>query len=367
MLPSQETARTTRVLFTSDTHLGIDRPSRPRVERRRRGEDFFANFERVIAPVFSGQADIFVHGGDVFFRSRIPAWLAHLVFQRLADIADTGTAVIIVPGNHERSAMPRGLFLTHPGIHVFDVPRTFVVERHGVRTALSGFPYTAAIRTQFGSLLAATQFNEPPADIRLLCFHQLVEGARVGPSNYTFRAGADILPGASIPHGFAAVLSGHIHRFQVLECDLRGQRLQAPVFYSGSIERTSFAERDEPKGFLQLDISPGPLPWGRVDRWEFCHLPARPMIDLQIEFDGVSTPFELERTLRERLLSLPPDSVVRIRLLSDPPPDLLGVLRAESIRSLCPAGMNLDVSWPASRVQQQRTLSYPGLPVRAVR
>jgi hypothetical protein len=38
-----------RVLFVSDTHLGIDMPTRPRVTRRRRGEDFFRNFERALA------------------------------------------------------------------------------------------------------------------------------------------------------------------------------------------------------------------------------------------------------------------------------------------------------------------------------
>ena len=37
-----------RVLFVSDTHLGFDLPRRPRVTRRRRGPDFFANFEKAI-------------------------------------------------------------------------------------------------------------------------------------------------------------------------------------------------------------------------------------------------------------------------------------------------------------------------------
>jgi DNA repair exonuclease SbcCD nuclease subunit len=50
-----------------------------------------------------------------------------------------------------------------------------------------------------------------------------------------------------IPQGFAAVLSGHIHRFQVLHKDLRERPLAAPVFYPGAIERTSFAEKDEKK------------------------------------------------------------------------------------------------------------------------
>ena len=43
-------SRGTTHLFVSDTHLGFDLPRRPRVERRRRGPDFFENFERALEP-----------------------------------------------------------------------------------------------------------------------------------------------------------------------------------------------------------------------------------------------------------------------------------------------------------------------------
>src|SRR5512140_3152791 len=145
-----------RVLFLSDTHLGIDLPSRSRVVRPRRGDDFFESFARALAPATKGETDVVVHGGDLFYRSRIPAWLADRVFSRLADLADAGVEIFWVPGNHERSGVPRSLFLTHPGIRVFDRPRTFVVERDGVRVALAGFPYAPRIREDFPSLLAAT-------------------------------------------------------------------------------------------------------------------------------------------------------------------------------------------------------------------
>ena len=39
-----------RVLLVADTHIGFDDPLRPRVQRRRRGPDFLANFERALAP-----------------------------------------------------------------------------------------------------------------------------------------------------------------------------------------------------------------------------------------------------------------------------------------------------------------------------
>lgn len=331
-----------RILFVSDTHLGIDLPSRPRVERRRRGDDFFGSFVEAIGPASRGETDLVVHGGDLFYRSRIPAWLAERVFSRLADLADAGVDVFWVPGNHERSGVPRSLFLAHPRIRVFDRPRTYVVRREGLDIGLSGFPYTPRIREEFSSLLEATGHQAAGADVRLLCIHQAVEGATVGPIGYVFRDGDDVVRGRDVPGGFAAVLSGHIHRPQVLTRDLAGRSLATPVLYAGSTERTSFAERNDEKGTVLLEVA-------RADSgkaattWEFRKLPARPMVDLEIDPGPGGT--DLETRLRQSLARLDPRSVVRIRLSRDPPSGALPLLRAEALRAAAPTGMTVTVAW----------------------
>ncbi len=331
-----------RVLFLSDSHLGLDLPARPRVERRRRGDDLFESFERALEPATRGEAGVVVHGGDLFYRSRIPAWLAEKVFARLGALADGGVDVFWVPGNHERSAVPRGLLLTHPGVRVFDRPRTFVVRRDGLALALSGFPFSPRVRTELPALLAATGHAEVQADVRLLCIHQAVEGATVGPVDYVFRAGDEVVRGRDVPPGFGAVLSGHIHRAQVLTRDLAGRPLAAPVLFAGSTDRTSFAERFEAKGTLLLEVSPGGGPGGTV-RWEFRELPVRPMavVDVDPSAEG------LESRLREAVAGLDPRSLVRLRLTREPAPDALPLLRAEALRALAAPRMDLSVGWPA--------------------
>ncbi|MGZ6144044.1 MAG: metallophosphoesterase, partial [Myxococcales bacterium] len=64
-----------RLLLLADTHLGFDEPTHARVERRRRGSDFLANFERALEPARRGEVDAVIHGGDLFYRSRVPAAL----------------------------------------------------------------------------------------------------------------------------------------------------------------------------------------------------------------------------------------------------------------------------------------------------
>ncbi|MFC2025933.1 hypothetical protein ACFLUC_01930 [Chloroflexota bacterium] len=52
-----------RILLVADTHLGFDMPFRPRVQKQRRGPDFFANFESALKPALCEQVDLAVHGG----------------------------------------------------------------------------------------------------------------------------------------------------------------------------------------------------------------------------------------------------------------------------------------------------------------
>ena len=90
----------------------------------------------------------------------------------------------------------------------------------------------------------------------------------------------------------------------------------APVLHPGSVERTSFAEREETKGYLLVDLAPG-----REASWRFVPLAARPMYVLSAEEMG-------------RLGSLPPDAVVRVA----------GRITSAQLRSLAPPTMNVSVS-----------------------
>ncbi len=75
--------RPLRFLFLSDTHLGFDDPLRPRSRNPHRGPDFFANYHRVLDIARSERTDAVIHGGDVFYRSRVPDSLVDRVMAPL--------------------------------------------------------------------------------------------------------------------------------------------------------------------------------------------------------------------------------------------------------------------------------------------
>ncbi len=336
-----------KVLLLADTHLGFDLPSRPRVEKRRRGPDFFANTRLALEPALPGHVDLVVHGGDLLYRSKVPAGLVAQALEPLLEVADNGVPVVLVPGNHERSALPYPMLASHRNLYVLDRPRTVELEIDGARVAIGGFPCERDnIRDRFSALVAECGVLSARADLQILCLHQTVEGSRV--KGYTFRSGTDIIRGCDIPTGVAAVLCGHIHRSQILTRDLEGHRLAAPVLYPGSVERTSLAERDESKGYLILEFETNSKSGGRLERAEFRDLPARPMFAVSVDATDLE-PEALEECIRDELGRLPADAVVQLRIDGGLTPGAEVVIRAVNLRRLHPETMTLALRFRPAR------------------
>lgn len=327
-------SKSLRIVFFADTHLGFDYPLRRTSDRRRRGQDFFDNYERVLSHALRVKADLVVHGGDFFYRSKVPRAIVDRAYERLVRFADAGIPIVIVPGNHERSVLPPSLFLSHSHIHVFDRPRTFRIETEGATVALSGFPNERdRIGGRFAALVAETGWQDVRADARLLCMHQTVEGATVGPNEFTFRRGADVVPRHALPRRFDGVLSGHIHRRQTLTGS------HPPVLYPGSIERTSFAEKDEVKGFLELRVDPRR---GAEIVSEFVPLPTRPMVEIMLP--SRLDPGAIRSHLAARAAALDRDAVVRLTSDGVLARGALRLLLRDRLRSFFPPSVNVQLA-----------------------
>jgi exonuclease SbcD len=332
-----------RIVFLADTHLGFDYPVKPRIERRRRGPDFFANFQRVLDYARQTRPDLVVHGGDVFFRARIPQMIVDMVYSDLFEFAGEGIPILIVPGNHERSILPASLFLEHPNIYIFDQPKTFTFEVGGSRLAFSGFPCRRKdVRERFAGLLKDSGWMNHHDACQLLCLHQTVEGTRVGPSGYTFRRGGDVIPRIDLPQEAVAVLSGHIHRQQVLEAQTFAGKMSPPVIYPGSIERTSFAERDEKKGFYDITLDMDESGMWEIEKLDFLELPARPMEDIIL--DRALSPEEVADFIRVRTSRIDPESIVRLKCDSEIDPETKKIVTSRFLREILPETMNYQFS-----------------------
>lgn len=310
------------------------------MERRRRGDDFFANYHFILNEAKVRGVDMIVHGGDMFFRSKVPSAIVEWAYEPLVDVANCGIPVYLVPGNHERSRLPGLLWLGHINIHVFDEPKTFKQKCGDVVVGISGFPFVRKVRQRFRGVIEQSEYKRNGADLQILCMHQTVEGAKVGPSDFMFRKGVDNIPGEMIPEGLDVVLSGHIHRSQVLTRTLDRRKLTCPVVYSGSIERTSIAERFEEKHFVIVKIDPENEKQ-HVDI-EFHRLPTRSMVKIEVDtFDRSIV--QIRDEIEERVSRLEQDAVVRVSFSEEEKADLMGEFTARSLREMVPKTMNISM------------------------
>ncbi|MGE5814580.1 MAG: hypothetical protein ACM36C_08850, partial [Acidobacteriota bacterium] len=98
----------------------------------------------------------------------------------------------------------------------------------------------------------------------------------------------------------------------------------SPVIYAGSIERTSFAEAPETKGFVVLELTRSGL-----GGFEFRPLPARPMVTRTLTFRDLDA-VEADERAASAIQSTPDDAVVRLRVLGPVPT----TLTAEKLRGM---------------------------------
>jgi DNA repair protein SbcD/Mre11 len=296
-------------IHTADTHLGfeiIKAAPKNGPGRQARAARIAANFQAVVDRALEIRADLFIHAGDLFNKHYLPRLLLEELIRPLADLSRQGLPILIIPGNHERSEFPFDLFHGLKNLVVFDRPKSVVLNAGGYRLGLAGFPFIRDhSRDFFVKALEETDFRDLRADVHFLVTHQAFDQAVVGPGEYVFRSGrGDTVDRHTLPTQFDYVAAGHIHRFQVLDHPLRPG---IKVAYPGSIQRMSFAEKDEEKGFIE-----GELEGNRIDV-RFRPLPAFSLECVDIAAAGL-TARELEREIERESWRVHEDLILRFNL-----------------------------------------------------
>lgn len=302
-----------RILFFADSHLGFDYVRNPRVKKPRRGEDFFRNYYKILDLARELNVNLILHGGDLFYCSKIPQWLSHMVFEPLWNLADDGIPICIIPGNHERSTMPHGIYALYNLIYTFEEPKTIIFENNGLKISISGFPFKRIMnKDNFYKMTLKTGYKDIYSDFRIIAFHQIVEASKV--EGYTFLWGDEVIPSSAITEEFDLYLTGHIHRPQIITHSPRGRKLPAEVIYPGSLERTSLSEKDETKGFYIIDFYKD-----EEVRYEkhFIPLETRPMHRVDIDTTTMKED-SIEKELLRIVEEIPKNSNIQFRVYINP-------------------------------------------------
>jgi exonuclease SbcD len=274
-----------KFVHTADTHLGFHISKSPVSHpegRRKRSQSIFENFLSVAEYALETEVDLFIHSGDLFNKYYIERETVDELIRPLVNLSKAGIPILVIPGNHERSQFPFDLFHGLSNVFVCDHPKCVCLHLGGYAVGIAGFPFIREDSKRiFQGVLEETGYREQRSDFNLLVTHQAFDGAVVGPSDFVFGAKRrDTVLRCTCPTDFEYIAAGHIHRYQVLPHPLK-PRLK--IVYPGSIQRMSYAEMYEEKGFVF-----GELLHDRIET-SFIPLPVYEMEIVEIEAGGLTS------------------------------------------------------------------------------
>ena len=319
-----------KLLHTADIHLGFKTYGRRDADTglNTRLLDVRRSFEAMVERALAEDVDAFLFCGDAYHTADPTPTQQKIFAQCLQPIADADIPIVLVTGNHDHPvtfgrASSLDIFEHITGdIHFYRTPASHVQVIETKSGPLQLIPLPWPIRSQ---ILARDEYRSmSPPEVKALIEEmyvryvqrrtdEILEGATgrrkdgaeapLSPDVPTVLAGHVTVQGAELagsertsmiasepkftvgqlacrPIDYVAL--GHIHHPQN-----RNPDGHPPVVYAGSIERVTFKERDETKGFMLVEIDPDADPRTRCTHVE---TPARPFCAVQVDARETASP-----------------------------------------------------------------------------
>jgi len=334
-----------KLLHTADIHLGSNTYGRidPETGLNTRLLDFQRCFEFMVQRGLDEDIDLFLFCGDAY-RTADPTPTQQKVFAEcLKPIADAGIPIVMVTGNHDHpvsfgKASAIDIFGYVSGdVHLFRKPDKALIQTRSGPLQLLALPWPIrsmllskeafrkkspheirdVIEQLYIHFIDTTVKTFDPALPTVLAGHFSVQGSDLAGSERTSLIAHEpkFLPGHLAPPPIDYVALGHIHRFQNRNRadDPGATRVvhakDTPVVYCSSIERISFKEIDDRKGFVLVDIETDGAE--KKTSYTFVDTPTRPFLSLYA--DARTHPDPTDRILQEIAKVDVTDAIVRVR------------------------------------------------------
>jgi DNA repair protein SbcD/Mre11 len=324
-------------LHTADWHVG------KRLGRIDRIDEARAALDEVIGIAEEQQVDLIAVTGDLFDRAGPPFASMGLVLNTLVSLAQTGAAVVVIPGNHDSAELFAVLEPHLAKSNVTIVPKPRRPEEGGILRFESRDGKTAAQVACFPFLHESqvVDFMDPSEEwfksyadrVRKICAHYaewmanhgdgatvdvllghfMVDGAIPSGSERPLHIGESYMATAqAIPPQINYAGLGHIHLCQ------EAPGASVPAWYCGSLLQLDFGEAEQEKFVLLVDAAPQ-RPGAHVEKIPLKS--GRKLLRVQDTLDG----------LRARAHEFG-DAIVHVDVLTDGPSPGL----AEEVREFLP-------------------------------
>ena len=293
-----------RIFHLADTHLGYMNYKRvdPETGINQREQDVYIAFRKMIDVALEEIPDLVVHAGDLFNTVRPTNRAITFAFNQLSRLAEAGIPLVIIAGNHETPRL-RGtgsifrIFEYLPNIYPVygDELETVDLQIAGKKVEIQCLPHIDSEDLYSQEL---SKMKPGSADYSIGLLHGTMSGLEF---DYTMGQFSEMAIGGNIlDRGFDYIGLGHFHKHTFITENCA---------YSGSLERFSFAEAGQEKGFIEIEMD------NEVFSAKFRKLAVRSMTDLGfLDVERLDIGQAMERIKQLIDTTNIQDSLVRLRV-----------------------------------------------------
>ncbi len=324
-----------KICHFADSHLGAgeNRTSRAPSGLTLRQEDIVNSFIESIDKIIAIKPDVVIHAGDIFDKVRPSNRIIAIASEHLNRLSNVNNIpTIIIAGNHDAPKQPHygaalDIFKQIRNLHVASKSRLEVFKIINV----SFFALPHCLNTDILKEELSKCRPDKNSRYNILILHGVAAGM---PEFSMADLGEQELPLDRMAL-FDYTALGHYHNYSQV-----GKR----AWYSGSSERLSQAERETPKGFIELDLEPFKLKFHEVN--------TRQMVDLQIGSVKGKRGDEVMEIIRRKLEKIDSsDKIIRV-VVKDVSPETVLTIPANSLNELRQKSFSLDIKFEKEKTDE---------------
>lgn len=315
-----------RIAHVADSHVGFSayRRSDPVTGMNQREVDIYQAFERLVDSIISKRPDVVLHSGDLFDSVRPSNRALSVVLEQLLRLSEASIPVVLIAGNHSTPRLKETGSVFRLFEHIKGVSAFYTPGAH--RLELGDLTITAFPHQDKGSMVEALQhWKRGHSRYEVGMLHSGIQGL----TRYSMGEANELnLPSSLLNLDADYIALGHFHdREQITE----------NAWYSGSLERLSFAEAGQEKGYMLVDLE--------RDKKDFVKLPSRPMYSLGPFKAKGKEAGVLQEELVAALSSVPVEGSM-VRLVVDAVPSALyRSLDLNALRAMAEKAVHLELKF----------------------